>query len=55
MNSLEIIEQLCDLLDRAQQIIRQQAEILEQHNIRTCDGEVERHRAALLAEFERSI
>ena len=52
MNSLEIIEQL---LDRAQQIIRQQAEILEQHNIRTCDGEVERHRAALLAEFERSI
>ena len=55
MSNLELICRLCDLLDRAQQIIRQQAEIMTQHGIETDGREIERRRTALLAEIERSI
>lgn len=37
MSNLEVICRLCDLLDRAQQIIRQQAELLSMHGVET-DG-----------------
>ena len=54
MSNLEVICRLCDLLDRAQQIIRQQAELLSMHGVET-DGEaLERQRGELLAEIERS-
>ena len=46
---------LCDLLDRAQQIIRQQAELLSMHGVETDGKALERQRSELLAEIERSI
>ena len=55
MSNLELICRLCDLLDRAQQIIRQQASLLAEHGIETSDGEIERQRGALLREIERNI
>lgn len=55
MSNLELICRLCDLLDRAQQIIRQQAEIMNLYGVETADGGIERRRTALLAEIERSI
>lgn len=55
MNSLQVIDRLCDLLDRAQQIIRRQASLLAEHGIETSDGEIERQRGALLHEIERNI
>ena len=55
MSNLELIFRLCDLLDRAQQVIRRQASLLEEHGIETYDGEVERQREALLREIERNI
>lgn len=55
MSNLELICRLCDLLDRAQQIIREQAALLDMHGIQTDTGEIERRRTELLAEIERSI
>lgn len=55
MSNLELICRLCDLLDRAQQIIRRQANLLAEHGIETSDGEIERQRGALLREIERNI
>lgn len=55
MSNLQLICLLCDLLDRAQQIIRQQAEIMEQHGIDTDGGEIEARRAELLAKIEQTI
>ena len=55
MSNFELIERLCGLLDVAQQIIREQAAILAQHGIETGSGEVERRRAELLDDIERSI
>ena len=37
MSNLEVICRLCDLLGRAQQIIRQQVELLSMHSVET-DG-----------------
>lgn len=51
MSTLQTICRLCDLLDRAQQIIRQQAELLSMHGIETSDGEMERQRGKLLEEI----
>lgn len=55
MSNLQLICLLCDLLDRAQQIIRQQVEIMEQHGIDTDGGEIEARRAELLAKIEQTI
>lgn len=55
MSNLQLICLLCDLLDRAQQIIRQQAEITVQHGIDTDGGEIEARRAELLAKIEQTI
>ena len=55
MSNLELIFRLCELLDRAQQIIRRQASLLAEHGIETSDGEIERQRGALLREIERNI
>lgn len=55
MSNLEVICRLCDLLDRAQQIIRQQAELLSMHGVGTDGKALERQRSELLAEIERSI
>lgn len=55
MSNLELIERLCGLLDVAQKIIKEQAEMLAMHGIETDSGEVERQRAELLDVIERSI
>lgn len=54
MSNLQIIEQLCTLLDGAQQIIRDQAALLVLHGIATDDGALEKERAKLLSDIERS-
>ena len=41
MSHLEIIERLCRMLDDAQNIIREQAALLEMHGISTQDGNLE--------------
>ena len=55
MSNLQIIEKLCGMLDSAQAIIREQAELLTMHGIETDAGEIERRRTELVAELERSI
>ena len=55
MSNLEVICRLCDLLDRAQQIIRQQAELLSMHGVETDGKALERQRSEPLAAVERSI
>lgn len=55
MSNLELIQRLCCMLDAAQGIIQQQAEILSMHGIESVGGEVEKQRAALLAEIENTI
>lgn len=54
MSNLQIIERLCELLDGAQQIIRDQAALLEQYGIETDSGELEAARARLLEDIENS-
>ena len=54
MSNLQIIERLCGMLNAAQEIIRQQAELLELHGIETDIGELEDKRAALLKDIELS-
>ncbi len=55
MSNLELIQRLCCMLDTAQGIIRQQAEILAMHGIESVGGEIEKQRAALLEDIENSI
>lgn len=55
MSNLQIIEKLCEMLDSAQAIIREQAALLAMHGIESDAGEIEHRRAELLAEIERSI
>ena len=56
MSNLQLIERLCAMLDEAQSIIKEQAELLAQHGIE-CDGTerlVER-RTELLTDIENTI
>lgn len=55
MSNLKLIEKLCNLLDQAQEIIREQAELLEMRGIETDDGGLERERTELLTEVENTI
>lgn len=55
MSNLELIERLCALLDAAQSIIREQAAMLEMHGASDASGDLERRRAALLADVESTI
>lgn len=55
MSNLEIIRRLCEMLDNAQEIIKEQADILEQHGIRTESGELERQRQQFLTDVENTI
>ena len=55
MSDLQIIEKLCAMLDSAQEIIREQAALLAMYGIESDAGEIERRRAELLDEIERSI
>jgi len=55
VSNLEIIRRLCLLLDVAQEIIAEQAEILEQHGIRTDSGELEGKRQQFLTDVEKTI
>ncbi|MBR3740967.1 MAG: hypothetical protein IKN04_11035 [Clostridia bacterium] len=55
MSHLEIIERLCRMLDDAQNIIREQAALLEMHGISTQDGNLENQRRQLLERIEKSI
>ncbi len=55
MSNLKLIEKLCNLLDHAQEIIREQAELLAMHGIETDDGGLERERTELLTEVENTI
>ncbi len=55
MSNLQIIERLCELLDGAQQIIRDRAALLEQYGIETDDGTLERERAALLDDIKQCV
>ena len=48
MSNLELIQRLCCMLDAAQGIIREQAEILAMHGIETDTGELEQRRSTLL-------
>lgn len=50
MSDLQIIEKLCGMLKTAQEIIREQAELLKMHGIDTVDGGMEERREALLKE-----
>ena len=43
------------MLDEAQQIIREQAQLLALHGIETESGQLEASRAQLLADIEKSI
>lgn len=53
MSNLQMIEQLCKMLDDACRIIREQAELLAMHGIETDSGEIERRRAELLSTVEQ--
>lgn len=48
MSNLEIIQSLCEMLGKAQQIIRDQAALLSMHGIETFDGNLEKERNAAL-------
>lgn len=54
MSNLQIITDLCRMLDTAQEVIRQQAELLQLHGITTATGDLERRRRELLERIERS-
>lgn len=54
MGNMELIERLCEMLDTAQDIIRQQAELLNMHGIQTDTGGLEGRRQALLEEIEQN-
>lgn len=54
LSNLQIIERLCNILDTAQMIIREQADVLAQHGIETDGGELERKRSQLLEDIEGS-
>lgn len=53
-SNLQIITDLCRMLDTAQEVIRQQAELLQLHGITTATGDLERRRQELLERIERS-
>ena len=55
MSNLQIIERLCQLLEIASSVIREQAEILAKHGIETQDGGLEEKRTRLLEDIEKSI
>lgn len=55
MSNLELIQRLCCMLDAAQGIIRQQAEILAMHGIESNGLELEKQRAWLLEEIEDRV
>lgn len=55
MSNLELIQRLCCMLDAAQGIIRQQAEILAMHGIESNGLELEKQRAGLLEEIEDRV
>lgn len=55
MSNLELIERLCAMLDTAQGVIREQAELLAMHGVESDDGALERKRQELLEEIERRI
>lgn len=55
MSNLEIIQRLCQLLEIASGVIREQAELLAQHGIETDDGGLEAEREKLLEDIENSI
>jgi len=55
VSNLEIIQRMCEMLDTAQRVIREQAELLAQHGIVTDDGGLEEERTRLLTDIENSI
>lgn len=55
MDSLETIRRLCGMLDTAQQIIQEQAELLAMHEIVTSDGSLEKRRECLLQDIAKTI
>ena len=55
LSNLEIIDRLCRMLDDAQQIIREQAQLLAMHGIETSSGDLEEKRTQLLKDIEGSI
>lgn len=54
MSNLELIERLCTMLDEAQDIIRKQAVLLDEHGIKTDGKPLEEQRQRLLDEIERT-
>ena len=55
MSNLIMIQRMCDLLEIAARVIREQAEVIAQHGIETCDGGMEAERTKLLAEMEEMM
>lgn len=55
MTTLQIIERLCSMLDDAQEIISEQARLLEMHGIHTEDGRLEEMRDELLRAIKSEV
>ena len=55
MSNLELIQRLCVMLDAAQGVIREQAEILAMHGIESKGGELESRRKELLNDIEMTV
>lgn len=55
MSNLQIIDRLCEIVEKAAGIIKQQAELLEQHGIHTETGAIEEDRARLLSDIEKFV
>ena len=53
-SNLQIITDLCRMLDPAQEVLRPQAALLQLHCITTATGDLERRRQELLERIERS-
>lgn len=55
MTTLQIIERLCSMLDDAQEIISEQARLLEMHGIKTDTGSLEKRCDQLVEGIRRGI
>jgi len=55
MSNLELIARMSVMLEEAACLIREQAALLSQHGIETTTGNLERQRAKLLEDIEKSV
>ena len=55
MNTLQIIERLCRIIDEAQEIITEQARLLDMHGIRTEGGRFEAKCGELVKRIQSEV